>query len=222
MSAISIPKSVSVVLAPAYEPCPAFESVCRRHGIRFDPPRGHAPRGFFGATDGCDGVRLIIVGAEPGDPYADENHEGDGSPASRISSTIAMTERSHRGGRDGFHANMRFILGLFWPGLTFDEQMRRTWITDSVLCSAAVEGGNVRRAVWRECGKLYLARQFELFANAMIVALGAKAQERVAGLVGHRVVAYAWAAAPPGANRPPARESWENAARAFHAFLKQT
>jgi hypothetical protein len=37
--------------------------------------------------------------------------------------------------RSGHHANVRVVLDLCWPDLDLREQMKRTSITESVLCS---------------------------------------------------------------------------------------
>jgi hypothetical protein len=62
MSAIvQLPPQLQRVLLPAYAPCPAFAGVCR--SMRWAPARGHAPRGFSGATDAHKEVELILVTA---------------------------------------------------------------------------------------------------------------------------------------------------------------
>jgi hypothetical protein len=99
-------------------------------------------------------------------------------------------------------------LDLCWPTLTFDEKLRRVWMTESVLCSAPVESGRVRREIEIECGERYLKRQLDLFPNALVVALGAKAQRRLLAIGFSRFLA-ASAVAPPEGNRPRARVSWD-------------
>ena len=74
-----------------------------------------------------------------------------------------------------------------WPKSTLDEQLNRTWLTESVLCSAKVESGSVPLSVERACSTRYLMPQLELFPNARIVALGSKARDRLAR-IGWRVV----------------------------------
>lgn len=113
-------------------------------------------------------------------------------------------------GQDQFHRNVRLIINMCLPGLTFDEQMRHVWITDSVLCSARVEGGRVPASAVRACGNNYLAAQLAALPNAVVVALGTKAAERLRRLDRHVLVASA--AAPPEGNKPRARESWRAAA----------
>ena len=110
---------------------------------------------------------------------------------------------------DQFTRNIRSIIDMAWPGLPFEEQMRKTWLTESVLCSARVDAGHVPRSVETECAKRYLLAQLALFPDARIVALGGKAQQRLAR-AGVQFVP-AWAAGRPGCNRPQAHESWRQA-----------
>ncbi|MDH4560644.1 hypothetical protein E8F06_06530 [Pseudomonas sp. BN411] len=111
-----------------------------------------------------------------------------------------------RDGKDLFHRNVRWILDQCFPSLTFDEQLRKVWMTESVLCSASIEGGNVPASAWRACTASYLKPQIALFSRALVVALGNKAQSRLKSIA----VPYlpAAAAAPPGCNFKGSRESW--------------
>lgn len=114
-------------------------------------------------------------------------------------------------GKDLFHRNIRTLLNLCWPQLTFEEQMRKTWITDSVLCSAPKECGPVHRDMEQACAFRFLVPQLRQFPSALVVALGRKADERLrrAGITGFE---YAYSVAPPGCNHKPARTSWERVA----------
>ena len=67
----------------------------------------------------------------------------------------------------------------------------------------------------------FLRQQLELVPNAVIAALGGKAQDRVRrlGLTTDgkpRHVIEAVAAAPPGANHKNAKASWKKIAKAVH------
>lgn len=77
-------------------------------------------------------------------------------------------------------------------------------ITESVLCSAKQEGGHVGASIARECVQRYLVPQLELFPNALVVALGTKAQYRLKGIVDYFP---AFAVAPPGCNKSKAKDS---------------
>ena len=187
-------------LIDAYSPCQEFGGMC--HEMRWDPSAGHVPRGFCGASASLDDVRLVLVVAEPGNPHPTERHPS--TPTEAIQSTYAYTLECFRTGTDLFHRNVRSILDLCWPDTSFDIQMTRTWITESVLCSAVTEGGAVRSAVAATCRGRYLDKQLALLPHAVVAALGSKAAKRMAG----REFIAAAAAAPPGCNFRGARESW--------------
>jgi hypothetical protein len=108
--------------------------------MRWAPDEGHVPRGFCGAGGTLEEVRLVLVVAEPGDPHAGERHGANPAAEGRLDSAYAYAYECFKSGKDLFHRNVRLILNLCWPDIDFDEQMRRTWITESVLCSARTEG----------------------------------------------------------------------------------
>ncbi len=203
-----------LLLLAAYGPCPGFAREC--HDMRWNPCVGHVPRGFCGATGGLEEVELVLVAAEPGDPHAAEAHPAE--PGAALDSTYAYSYRCFRDGKVHYHRNVRAILDLCFPDQTFDEQMRRTWLAESVLCSALKEGGSVRSAVGKACRSRYLERQLGLFPNAVVAALGSKAAVRMKGL---SFIAAA-AVAPPGCNFRGARESWEAIAIAVRARPEAT
>jgi uracil-DNA glycosylase len=95
-----------------------------------------------------------------------------------LRSAYDYTYNCYKTGTDLFHRNVRLILNLCFPSSNFDEQMRRAWITDSILCSAPVEGGAVPSRVAKACRSRYLEAQLELLPNAVIAALGGKAANR--------------------------------------------
>jgi hypothetical protein len=176
--------------------------------MRWNPQIGHVPRGFCGATGTLEEVALVLVVAEPGDPHDSEVHSAE--PEAALESTFHYSYRCLQTGRDLYHRNIRRILDMCLPDVPFDEQMRRTWKTESVLCSAAKEGGAVPRMVETACRQRFLDRQLDLFPGAVVVALGSKATKRLRG----RTFLSAFAAAPPGCNFRGARESWERIADA--------
>lgn len=187
------------ILRPAYVPCAQFDSTCTT--MRWDPVAGHVPRGFLGATGALAEVELVLVFAEPGDPHA-------GARVFDFESCLQATYEAFAEARDLFHRNVRSLLDACWPDSSFAEQLRKVWLTESVLCSAAVEGGTVPASSWKACGALYLKEQLRLLPNALVVALGSKAQGRLKG-IGVEKVLSAYAVAPPGCNRQEARESWK-------------
>ena len=187
------------ILSPAYGPCPEFASACKE--MRWNPDAGHVPRGFLGACGELSEVELILVFAEPGDPHFGERHSG-------LTSAYDYAAMAFRTGKDQFHRNVRSILDACWPSVPFEVQLRKVWLTESVLCSALTEGGRVGRSASSACGRRYLTAQLALFPQAFIVALGGKARDRMhsLGVYGFLPV---WSVAPPGCNNPKASESWK-------------
>jgi uracil-DNA glycosylase len=171
--------------------------------MRWAPDQGHVPRGFCGATGALEEVQLVLVVAEPGDPQPVERYAA--GPEACLDAAYGYAYEALRTGLDVFHRNLRRVLDLCWPATSFEEQLRRTWITESVLCSALVECGPVASGPERACRTRYLEAQLALLPHAVVVALGAKAQHRLRGLPG---VLSASAVAPPGCNHPRARASW--------------
>jgi hypothetical protein len=149
-------------------------------------------------------IELVLVFAEPGDPHVGETHEG-------LASAYGYASHAFETGKDQFHRNVRAILDSCWPGLSLRDQLKKVWMTESVLCSATKEGGSVSAAATSECGTRYLAPQLQLLPHALVVALGGKAQKRLRA-IGFQTFLPAFAVAPPGCNFSGARESWEGIA----------
>lgn len=204
-------KRIIDILAPAYQPCSGFAQIC--HDMRWHATGGHIPRGFLGATGNLREVELVLVFAEPGDPQQGETHQG-------LDTALRAAWHYHNSARDQFHKNARYILNLCWPNLSFGEQLTKVWMTESVLCSAPVESGRVRRAVERTCGQRYLLKQLELFPDAVVAALGTKAQARMRAIGFDRFIP-ASAVAPPEGNKPYARQSWNAIAEAVSRRREQ-
>ena len=202
------PRELFNILLPAYSPCPGFEGRCKG-SVRWDPANGHIPYGGFGATGNVAEVKLVLVCAEPSKPYSWEKYPLRGTPREYFRMVYTAASGYLKSPPDQFTRNIRNIIDMAWPGLPFEEQMRKTWLTNSVLCSARVDAGHVPQTVETECAKRYLLAQLALFPDARIVALGGKAQQRLARASVRFVPA--WAAGQPGGNRPQAHESWRQA-----------
>lgn len=157
-------------LLPAHTPCEQFHGTCTE--MRWSPADGHVPRGFCGALGDVAEVELVLVAAEPGDPLRGESHND-------FSSTVAHSLSCLRFPPTPFHQNVRLILNMCYPNQSLDEQLRRVWRTNAVLCSAKVECGRVPRSVERTCVSLYLSQQLALVPHALVAALGTKAQRRL-------------------------------------------
>jgi len=143
------PPDLAERLLPAFAPCPAFNGACQ--GVmKWNPLAGHVPRGFRGALGTIQDVRLVLICAEPGDPFSTESYPANATPEDYLRD-VCRTNWGHleHPGGDRFAQNVRLILTMAWPGAEVREQMRRTWVTNAVLCSAPVEGrgcSDTRRA----------------------------------------------------------------------------
>lgn len=195
----------------AYAPCSEFRASCKT--MRWDPKAGHVPRGFAGAVGELREVELVLVFAEPGNPKPSESHNG-------LSSAFNYAYSGYCYGNDRFYANVRTILDSCWPNLSTKDQMRKVWLTDSVLCSATIECGQIPSSCSHACGTRFLAAQLKLFHNALVVAVGYKARNRLRAL-GIKDFIYVYAAAPPGCNRRAAKLSWEQIPRELKLWLSK-
>jgi len=164
------------------------------------------PRGFCGGVGRLKEIKLVLVVAEPGDPQEYETYDENLPPFERLAHIFNVVYHCFSTERDRFYKNVGYILKSCWPDLSFAQRMRRVWITESVLCSAAKEGGHVPPVVHRQCRDDYLSRQIELLKGRTIVALGRKAQARLGSVKG---VVGATSVAPPGCNFKGAKESWD-------------
>ena len=185
------------LLQAAY-PCPGFKGTCQ--SMRWDPPNAHIPRGFVGASGSLSEVEVILVVAEPGDPSPGDHCNMD--------EAIRHAYWAFESGNGTFHQKARLFFNLCWPGLAFEQQMKRVWVTESVLCSALQTTGPVPSQIENECANRYLRKQLEMFPKAIVVALGSKAQKRLQR-IGISNFETAFAFGKPGCNQKGALPSWQ-------------
>jgi hypothetical protein len=204
------------VLAPAYT-CDSFTTDCK--SMRNEPQAGLFPRGYTGAAGLLADVDLAVVIAEPGEPPGDAKPQPAGEPGAIIESIAASVGDTLRTARSAFHRNVSFLLACCWPELSFDERLKRTWITEGVLCSAAKTTGTVPRIVETTCAERYLAKQLALLPNAFVIAMGVKARRRL-NLAGRPADVTVRAAGLPGGNSKAAKPSWQAAGLAFRDHLR--
>lgn len=207
-------------LLPAFSPCPHFSDCCRAK-VQWRPESGFIPRGFAGATGTLQAVRLVLVSAEPGDPADGETYHGGPQQIAHdhmrlFESALAGNTLRREGHTTPYHRNLRQILKLCWPHLTLKEQLKRTWITNAVLCSAPKSGMAIPRAVEVTCAQTYLHPQLQLLSNAFVIALGRKAERRLQH-IGVRIDASAQHPSARPNTHPVA--TWHAAARVFHAWI---
>lgn len=209
------------ILTPAMAPCASFEGVCKGH-CKWQPKDGHIPRGFCGGTGAVAEVRLVLVTAEPGPPADGESYSGDAQrfieQTAGFAATYLRDDSLRRNGRPApYHRNLQRILDLCWPGLPSEERLRRTWITDAVLCTAKKSPrGEIDPQVEAECGKRYLVPQIAALPHAFVIALGGDAERRMRqqGIKFHSTAQHpsAWGTNP--------ETSWERAAKQFRNWLE--
>ncbi len=217
---------LKVILQPAFPICAgAAEGNGCHKKVTIDATKGHLPRGFFGATGEIEDVELVLVVAEPGDPSEGDSTE-DLLETYNITTDVfdpkVLDSRTGKPTGGEFHEKVRYILDECFPNQLFEDQLRKVWFTESVLCSAEETTKYIKMSVVDECGHRYLRAQLELFPNAVIGALGGKAFERIQRLkLKERVIINAWAAAPPGCKRPPAKISWQPIIDAVHKKRQQ-
>ena len=89
-------KEIIDILLPAYSPCSGFEGACRRMAT-WDPQKGHVPRGFVGATSSLEEVEVVLLVAEPGDPY--DSLLSQAEPQSLLDQSCSDTFEHFRDGR---------------------------------------------------------------------------------------------------------------------------
>jgi hypothetical protein len=207
------------VLKPAFR-CDHFDGVCRDE-MKWCPETGYVPRGFGGANPNgsLDEVRLVIVTAEPSDPVKGETYE-EGPADTIIEKQLNLVDSYIRGmtpdPNSRYADSIKTILNLCFHKDDLDAQLRRTWFTNAVKCSAQTVGGKVSREIERACAAKYLKEEIRCLPNAYVLALGGKAQDRLkrAG------IRFDGRAQHPSArpNTKP-KESWKAAADEFQAWL---
>ena len=200
------------VLRDAYLPCSNIDvcdGVCPE--AKWRPAEGHIPRGFLGATGHLKEVELVMLFAEPWHPHDDEVYDADPKdPTELLLATVKHAYKCFSDCKDLIHRNTRWFVRQLYPDLSFDEQLRRVWMTESRLCSIANGSGGDPI-----CAKRYLAPQIDLLPNAKVVAFGRKAQRRMRQLAKHhrmnKRLLCAFSLAPRPLHKEKALVSWQEA-----------
>jgi hypothetical protein len=207
------------VLAKAYPTCPNLKGPCKQVTCVSDD--GLVPRGYSGAFGTARNVRLVLVLAEPGTPQpGTQSQSVDGDPAKVVANIATGVRDAFETGATAFHRNVRSILDACWPNLQFAEQMKRTWITESVLCSAAKSCSGFSREVESACATMYLSPQLQALSGAFVVCLGGKAARRLR-TAGLRYDVKAAAPGLPGGNTERSKKTWLRLGKRFQQFLQR-
>ena len=175
------------------------------------------PRGFVGALGSLEEVQVVLLIAEPSSPFSYERYDAE---RDLLEETFQQTFGSLERGEGLIHRNLRFVLDQIFPNTSLADQLRSTWITNTYLCDAPTDGGNVAASRERECVGRYLGPELDLFKGLPIIALGRKAHRRaLMAMVNTPNLSRAWAVSPPGCNQPEARRSWVEAATRARALI---
>ncbi|RMD87238.1 MAG: hypothetical protein D6813_13840, partial [Calditrichaeota bacterium] len=145
------------------------------------------PRGFCGGTGKLKDIKLVLILAEPSNNTQSNEQYLKTKPNELLDEVSKFVYNAYEKSQDEFHQNARRFLNLVWPGLNFHEQMKKTWITESVLCSVPpIEGkekGNsladIDKEICKKCSEKYLLKQLKKMHDCCIVKVGTKAKRRI-------------------------------------------
>jgi hypothetical protein len=189
--------------------------------MKWNAEEGHIPRGFCGAFGSLSDIALVLVLAEPGNPpVGQEKYDTNKSPETLIADIASGVFAAIRDRCSPFHSNIQLILDCCWPGLSLLDQLKRTWITESVLCSANVACAKVPESAEQACADTYLRQQLAILPDRYIAGLGRKAQHRMDST---KIKFHFPAAAPglPGGNDPRSKQSWVDLGRSFRDHIQE-
>lgn len=161
--------SLTELLVTAYR-CHNFDGVCTE--MVWSPTTGHIPRGCCGAIGELNEVQLVIILEEPGNPHQGEESYSLSTPHEICEAAMLYAYKCYESRRGRVHDRIRrYLLDEIWPNVDFDRQMRKVWITESMLCSKPQVSWN-RRGPRRKCVETYLQKQLSLFPNAVVAVFG--------------------------------------------------
>ena len=192
----------------------AFRELCISHGLLWEDV-GNEPRGYNGPAP--EDVEVLYVSAEPG-PV---------TPTERLNLIPAITNAPWLDGFDLYlqehywRKNLKVICDSIWPTDTVANMdkhlggMQSFWIS---LPEGATTKSIPRPVLdyWRQH---YAHRLFGLFPDAVVLAAGLKAQDRLKRLGIDFVGCYA--VTLPGSNTKKNKDSWPVAGKAISNLLKE-
>jgi hypothetical protein len=179
-----------------------FKSLCEKHGLPWDSAAGYEPRGYNGPPP--ENVRLLVLMAEPG----------------AITQTEAQNLRpaiSHDAWTKGFdlnyqehywRKNLQKLCHYVWPESTEDNMYEYLGKSNTFWMSLrpGSQTSPIRREPLDYFERKYLTRFLTLFPNAVILAAGGKAQERLRRVDAEFESCSAFT--KPESNKPRALDSW--------------
>jgi hypothetical protein len=202
-------KQLVRILEQAY-PCAGFETSCR--SMCWEPLKGLTPAGYIGATHSIGEVEVMFVLSEPYEAAERQPLAPDTTPFQHVTHSCRQLYLGLMAQQDQFHRNLRFILEQFFPNLELNDQLKRCWITPTILCSTAHDSSALSEDVFRQCRRQFFIKQLQLFPRATKVALGSKAAEF---LKPYCEFLSATQPSPPACNHRGTREGWVSIGRQY-------
>lgn len=182
-----------------------FRSLCQDHGLPWDIERGYEPRWYNGPAP--EDVKVLMLMAEPG-PI---------TPTEALNLLPAINHDDWIGDYDlhlqehYWRDNLRMLCSHIWPRDTEANMYKN--LGGSCTFWMSLPHGSSTDTVPREIVNYFLKTYFgeflALFKNAIILAAGGKAKDRLKKF-GVEFVGC-WAFTRPGCNQQKAKDSWRDA-----------
>ena len=190
-----------------------FRELCLANKLPWDPSAGYEPRWYNGPEPSK--VRLLFLMAEPGP----------------ITSTEALNLRPAVTADPWIHGVDLSLQETYWLG-NLRQLCRHIWPDDTEAQMDSHVGGSctfwmslrhgsttdsIRSPILRYFRKIYLEPFMNLFPNAVILAAGAKARDRLKPFGIEFIECSAFTR--PESNKPRARDSWRQAGEQARSLL---
>ena len=176
-------KKLVKILRLAYSPCCGFTGACSSTA-KWKPECGHVPRGFVGALGRLKEIKVVILLDKPGQPFWDEEYLGK-SKLAKLKQTSKFTFSAIEHEASPFQKRLKYLLNYLFPDIPdqLDLQLRKTWITETYLCSIRPSKKDAPPLAKQECVDRYLAPQLELLPRRPVIALGGFAYKQAQELI---------------------------------------
>ncbi|GAA3975842.1 hypothetical protein GCM10022278_35900 [Allohahella marinimesophila] len=186
-----------------------FKSLCLAHGLPWSPAEGYEPRWYGGPAP--KDVELLFLMAELGPITPTEAKKL--LPA--INHDSFLRDRNLNLQEHYWRLNLKTLCSYVWPENT--EQMMEKHLAGSCTFWMSLPHGSTTKSVPKPLieyfSNTYLRELLRLFPNALILAAGGKARDRLRRLgVDYE---HCWAFTRPGCNRREAHESRAAAGKAL-------
>jgi len=193
MTPVRLPAEIRSVLKPLYACC-AGTCPC---GWPFDPSCALIPRIMFGAYNGIENVRYIVVGKNPGNPNAEEAsfYADPSNGDSLIDRQAAWGQRCHLNrpfGRDSrYHTTLMRFLRALLKVETDQQVLNVVYFTEGVKCTNPLgEQRSISSRHFDKCMELFLLRELYVLPKVPIIALGREVERALFRLVPERTILY--------------------------------